>query len=263
MLTILSAALLASGFASPRAAIDAYGAAVSANDPVVLSAAFQPSAMMYCTNKEGLSATSQAEWKARMNATVLSNGSTTTTVAWLDEGATTAIARVAATRSDQRYTDYLLLARLKDGWRIVGKVCEAQAPPDPLSDKHVEKVVTTKLDADRTWDDSLLADSIDQRALVMTVDAGEFVAASVGEWQARYRDRRQKSSASPGSTTSLVVDAQRDIGAARWSFRGSDGREWTDRALVVRTATGWRMMALAFAKEPPTPREDAQRAPIE
>jgi hypothetical protein len=51
-----------------------------------------------------------------------------------------------------------------------------------------------------------------------------------------------------------VIDARGDIGVARWSFRARDGSEWTDRALMLRTPAGWRMMALVFVKEPPAAR---------
>ncbi len=50
--------------------------------------------------------------------------------------------------------------------------------------------------------------------------------------------------------TSRLIDARGDIGVARWSFRSASG-EWTDRALVMKTPEGWRVMALMFAREKP------------
>ncbi len=253
MLTMIAAfaAMLASGFATPDAAVRAYGAAVAANDPAQLAAAFQPSAIMYCADGAAIRATSQGEWKQRMRTAGAPAGPIATSIAWIDSGATTAVARAVAVRGQTEYVDYLLLARLAGGWRIVGKACEAGARPDAAADAGVRQVVRTKLAADRTWDDRLLAESIDPRALVMTVDGGELVAATLGEWQARYVARRAASSGSPAVPTSLVVDARGGIGTARWSFRGTDGSEWTDRALMIRTPRGWRMVALAFAKEAP------------
>lgn len=253
MLTMIAAvaAMLASGFATPDAAVAAYGAAVAANDPAQLAAAFQPSAIMYCTDGAAIRATSQGEWKQRMRTTGAPAGPISTRIAWIDSGATTSVARTISVRGDKEYVDYLLLARLAEGWRIVGKVCEVGARPDKAGDAGVRQVVGTKLAADRAWDDKRLAESIDARALVMTVDGGEFVAATLGEWQARYVARRSTSGGSPATPTSMVVDARGGIGTARWSFRGTDGSEWTDRALMIRTPQGWRMAALAFAREAP------------
>jgi len=252
MLMALFAAMLAPGFATPGAAIQAYGAAIEANDPAMLAAAFQPSAIMYCTDGTTIRATSQSAWKQRMRAGKAPAGPVSTTISWMDGGATTAVARAVAVRGDRTFTDYILLARLADGWRIVGKVCEDGARPGGAGEAAVRQVVRTKLAADRAWDDRLLVQSVDPRALVMTVEDGELVAASVAEWQARYVARRAASARSPAVETSLVVDARGGIGTARWSFRGTDGSEWTDRALMIRTPGGWRMAALAFAREPPT-----------
>lgn len=253
MLTNMSAllAMLVSGFATPGAAVEAYGAAVAANDPAQLAAAFQPSAIMYCTDGAAIRATSQGEWKQRMRTAGTPAGPISTRIAWIDSGATTSVARTVSVRGDKEYVDYLLLARLAEGWRIVGKVCEAGARPDEAGEAGVRQVVGTKLAADRAWDAKLLAESIDSRALVMTVDGGEFVAATLGEWQARYVARRSASGGSPATPTSMVIDARGGIGTARWSFRGTDGSEWTDRALMIRTSQGWRMAALAFAREAP------------
>ncbi|WP_163078818.1 hypothetical protein, partial [Acinetobacter baumannii] len=65
MLMTMFAAMLTQDFATPGAAIDAYAAAIAANDPVKLAAAFQPSAIMYCTDGATVRATSQGEWKQR------------------------------------------------------------------------------------------------------------------------------------------------------------------------------------------------------
>lgn len=251
MLMMLVAATLAQGFATPGAAIQAYGAAIAANDPAKLAVAFQPSAMMYCTDGAAIRATSQGEWKQRMRATRALRGPISTRIVWLDSGATTSVARTISVRGDKQYSDYILLARLGDGWRIVGKVCEEGARADDASNDSVKQVVRTKLAADRSWNEKLLAETIDPRALVMTVDGGEFVAATLGEWQARYVARKLTSSGSPALPTSMIVDARGGIGTARWSFRGADGSEWTDRALMIKTPGGWRMTALAFAQEPP------------
>jgi hypothetical protein len=115
-------------------------------------------------------------------------------------------------------------------------------------------VIDVKLASDRSWDPALLKRSIDPRALVMTVEDGELVAATLAEWQDRYVERRQSSAGNPAPEEGRMVEARGDIGIGRWSFRGSDGSVWTDRALMMRTAAGWRMMALLFAKEAPMAR---------
>jgi len=157
-------------------------------------------------------------------------------------------------RGDKTFTDYLLLARIGDSWRVIGKLCQADARDIPVSRAAVSTVIDTKLASDRAWDTDLLAASIDQRALVMTVEDGELVAATLAEWQARYIDRRATSPGNAVIETSRVIDARGDIGVARWSFRARDGSEWTDRALMLRTPAGWRMMALVFVKQPPAAR---------
>ena len=177
-------------------------------------------------------------------------GSTATKIEWLDQGAGTALVRAAAIRGDKSFTDYLLLARIGDSWRVIGKLCQADARDIPASRAAVNAVVDTKLASDRAWDTDLLAVSIDQRALVMTIEDGELVAATLAEWQARYVDRRATSPGNAVIETSRVIDARGDVGVARWSFRAPDGSEWTDRALMARTPAGWRMMALVFVKEP-------------
>ena len=238
-------------YSTPQSAVAAYGEAIARNDPALLASAFQPSAIMYCTDGSDLHATYQAQWKQRMQTSGAPVGPVSTQVEWVDSNATTGLVRATAVRGDKRFTDYLLLARLKDGWRIVGKLCQANALPRLDSAASVSAVVDTKLAADRAWDAALLAESIDPRALVMTVENGEFVGATLGEWQARYVDRRKTSPGNAVTVTSRVIDARGDIGVARWSFRAPDGSDWTDRALMIRTPRGWRMTALLFAQEQP------------
>ena len=252
-MSLFTIAMLAASlsYSTPQGAVAGYGEAIARNDPALLAAAFQPSAIMYCTDGSDLRATYQAQWKQRMQTSGPPTGPVSTTVDWVDEGATTALARATAVRGDKRFVDYLLLARLKGGWRIVGKLCQANATPNPDSAAAISAVVDTKLAADRSWDPVVLAESIDPRALVMTVEDGEFVAATLAEWQARYVDRRKASPGNAITVTSRVIDARGQIGVARWSFRARDGAEWTDRALMIRTPAGWRMTALIFAREMP------------
>ncbi len=253
MLLALGAALAAAN-ATPQAAVAAYGEAIARNDPALLARAFQPSAIMYCISDDAIHATYQAQWKARMRTGTPPAGPVSTRIEWLDQGASTALARVAAVRGNKSYIDYLLLARLGDSWRVIGKTCQPGARDLPASRAAVGAVIDTKLASDRAWDVDLLANSIDTRALVMTVEDGELVAATLAEWRARYVDRRATSAGNPVVETSRVIDARGDIGIARWSFRTPDGSIWTDRALVMRTPAGWRMMALVFVREPPAAR---------
>ncbi|WP_296612590.1 nuclear transport factor 2 family protein [Sphingomonas sp.] len=254
MSIIALATMLAAINATPQAAVDAYGEAVARNDPALLARAFEPSAIMYCIQDGAIRATYQAQWKTRMRAGTAPTGPISTKLQWLDQGTSTALARATAIRGSKTFTDYLLLARIDGSWRVIGKTCQADARYFPASQAAVGAVVDTKLASDRAWDGDLLAKSIHPRALVMTIEDGELVAATLAEWQARYVDRRTSSSGNAVIETSRVVDARGDIGVARWSFRTPAGDIWTDRALMIRTPAGWRMMALAFAKEVPTAR---------
>lgn len=256
MSMIVLAAALAAANPTPQVAIAAYGEAIAGHDPAMLARTFQPSAIMYCIRDGAIHATYQAQWKTRMRTERPAAGPISTKIDWIDQGGDTALARVAAVRGDKTFTDYLLLARIGDSWRVIGKLCQVDARDIPASRAAVSAVIDTKLASDRAWDTDLLAASIDQRALVMTIEDGEFVAATLPEWQARYVDRRTTSPGNAIVETSRVIDARGDIGVARWSFRTRDGSEWTDRALMTRTPAGWRMMALVFVKEPAAARSD-------
>lgn len=250
MLTLLAAALaVAAPTDTPAHAVALYADAIARSSPADLSQAFQPSAIMYCTDGQSISATYQSQWQARL-AGARPPSPVSTSTEWIDADETSALVRLRSVRGEKTYVDYLLLAHLTTGWRIVGKLCQADAPEETASRSAVEATIATKLAADRAWDDSLLGMSIDPRALVMSVEGGEFVAASVPEWQARYRDRRRTSAGNSFDVTSQVIDARAGIGVARWSFRSAAG-EYIDRALVMRTPRGWRIMALLFVKEKP------------
>jgi len=251
---LLTALFAAQPNASAEDAVRAYGQAIARNSPEELARAFQPSAMMYCTDGKAVHGTYQAQWKAKMRASAPPAPPVSTELEWLDSGATTALARARAARGNKVFTDYILLAKLGGSWRIVGKLCQADASPSADADAAVRSVIDVKLASDRGWDPVLLERSIDPRALVMTVEDGELVAATLAEWQGRYVERRTSSPGNPAPEEGRMVEARGDIGIARWSFRGSDGSLWTDRALMMRTAAGWRMMALLFAKEAPTAR---------
>ena len=253
MLSLLATALAVSlQAATPADAVAAYSEAIARGSAAAMGQAFQPSAIMYCTDGRSLTATSQAQWKTRLAQAAPPDPAITTTE-WLDAGPSSALVRLRAVRGEKTYVDYLLLARLGTGWRIVGKLCQADAPDvqdAPASRAAVDATIDRKLASDRSWDDGLLATSIDPRALVMTVEEGELVAASLPEWQARYRDRRSASRGNVFDVTSRVIDARGDIGVARWSLRSAAG-DYTDRALVMKTPEGWRVMALMFAREKP------------
>lgn len=243
---IALAVSLALANATPQAAIAAYGRAMETNSVAEMSAAFQPSAIMYCASPEGVRATYQSQWKTRLRQAGPPEQPVSTTIEWLEAGQTTAVARAVAVRGTRTFADYVLLARLGDDWKIVGKLCQAGAMADPAAEAAIGAVVDAKLAADRDWDPDLLLQSIDPRALVMTVEDGQLVAASLAEWQARYAERRAASPGNPVVETDRKVDARGSIGVARWSFRTPAGKTWTDRALFIKTDGGWRMMALLF-----------------
>lgn len=238
--------------ATPADAVRAYGEAVAERDPAKLGRAFQPSAIAYCTDGGTVTAIYQAQWKARLAKTSKPPGApaSTLTIERMDAGRTTALARVRAIRDDRPLVEYVLLARLSGGWRILATLCQPDAVESAASTAGVAGVVEAKLAADRAWDADRLGATLDPRALVTSVEDGDLVAASVAEWGWRYRDRRTTSAGAVFDVTSRVVDARGDIGMARWSFR-SDSGEWADRALMLRTGSGWRMVALLFVKEEP------------
>ncbi|WP_029913941.1 nuclear transport factor 2 family protein [Caulobacter sp. UNC358MFTsu5.1] len=235
--------------ATPADAVRGYGEAVAERDPAKLARAFQPSAIAYRLEGGAVTATYQAQWKARL-AKASEPAISAMTIERIDAGQTTALARVRAIRDGQPFVDYVLLARLSGGWRILATLGQPNAAESPASAAGVAAVVDAKLAADRAWDAARLGETLDPRALVTSVEDGEFVAASVAEWQARYRDRRATSAGATFALISQVVEARGDIGMARWSFRSASG-EWTDRALLLKTASGWRMIALLFVKEAP------------
>jgi hypothetical protein len=234
---------------TPADAIRRYGEAIAEQSPAKLGRAFQPSAIAYCIDGETITATYQAQWKARL-AQASKPPAWAMTIERIDAGQTTALAKVRAVRDGKPFVDYVLLARLSGGWRILATLCHPAAPESAASVAAVMGVVDAKLEADRGWDAARLGETLDPRALVTSVEDGDLVAGSVAEWQSRYVDRRKTSEGATFEVTSRVVDAQGDIGMARWSFRSESG-EWTDRALVLRTSSGWRMIALLFVKEAP------------
>lgn len=242
----------ASANATPADAVRLYSEAVAERDPVKLARAFQPSAIAYEIDGGTVTATYQAQWKARLAKAPEPSEppGPPPAIERIDAGATTALARLRSVRDGRPLVDYVLLARLAGGWRIVGTLRQADPAESPASAAGVAKVVDDKFEADRGWDEARLGRTLDPRALVMSVEDGEFVAASAAEWRARYVDRRRTSLGARFEVTSRFVDAQGDIGMARWSFR-SDSGEWTDRALMLRTASGWRMAALLFVREAP------------
>ncbi|MFA6113852.1 MAG: nuclear transport factor 2 family protein [Sphingomonas sp.] len=251
---IVTAALLAlmapPAQSTPDEAVDRYGRAIATGSAADLRAAFQPSAMMYCTDGRDIRGTYQSQWQDRLESGGPPELPIATHIEWRDAGATTALVRASAVRGAKTFTDYILLARLAGVWRIVGKLCQDRAQPDEASAVAVGAVVDTKMASDRSWDADRLAQSIDDRALIMSVEKGELVAASLAEWQARYVDRRRTSPGSAAIEIDRNIDARGSIGVARWSFKSPSGAIWTDRALVMKTPSGWRMMALLFVKEP-------------
>lgn len=235
--------------ATPADAVRLYGEAITERDPVKLGRAFQPSAIAYEIDGGTVTATYQAQWKARLARAPEPSGPPPT-IERIDAGKTTALAKLRSIRDGRPLVDYVLLARLAGSWRIVGTLRQPDPAENPASAAGVAGVVDDKFEADRGWDESRLGATLDPRALVMSVEDGEFVAASAAEWRSRYVDRRKTSPGARFEVTSRLVDAQGDIGMARWSFRSESG-EWTDRALMLRTASGWRMAALLFVREAP------------
>lgn len=109
--------------------------------------------------------------------------------------------------------------------------------------------VDLKLKSDADWDSAALAQAIEPRALVITLEDEQMVAASVADWQARYAVRARTNYPSKQTVQTRSEEARGDLGVATWTFKSASGATYADRALLLRTAEGWRMLALSWVRE--------------
>lgn len=225
-------------------AVGAYAAAVRAGDAQAVIDHVQPSAVVYALENGQVRGLSRLAWKGRgagpqpdFAAETVSAGERSAIVSgrWR-EGAT-------ARR------DYTLWARLDCRWRIVGRVTGEDRPVASAASAGVGQAVDAKLAADETWSAEGLAQAVEPRALVIAVEDEQMAAASVAEWQARYAERRRQGTKAGHTILSRSQEGRGDLGAAIWTFASTTGGTYADRALLLRTAEGWRMLALLWVRE--------------
>jgi hypothetical protein len=169
-------------------------------------------------------------------------------VEWSDAGGDSALVRVATHGSGKPFIEHVLMTKTGGCWRSVAIVFAEAGQVGP--DAAIRTLVEDKVLSDATWDSALLARTLHARALVFTVDEDEIVAASAAEWVARYVQRRRSPPGfHPTRHTIDRIDATPTTAAVRWSVSFSDGSTWTDRALLLKTNRGWKMIALAFSNQ--------------
>ena len=225
-------------------AIAAYTQASRSGDVAETVARVQPSTVVYAMENGEIVGQTRSAWKTAdaqpapdLEAQVVSEGPRTAIVtAWWTQG--------GATRRD-----YTLWARLECRWRIVGRVVGSDAPPEASAAEGVRAAVDLKLRADAGWSATELTQAIDPRALVITLDDEQMVAASVADWQARYVVRARTSYPSKQAMIARSEEGRGDLGAATWTFKSASGATYADRALLLRTRDGWRMLALLWVRE--------------
>jgi ketosteroid isomerase-like protein len=226
------------------AAIADYAQAFRAGDAAKVAARVQPSTVVYAMAGAEIVGQTRAAWKA---APAQPAPDLTTEV--VSEGPRTAIVTARWTQGGQARRDYALWARLECRWRIVGRAVGADRPLDAAAARGVRAAVDLKLRADAGWDAAGLAQAIEPRALVITLDDEQLVAASVADWQARYAVRARTNYPSKQTVQARAEEGRGALGAATWTFRSASGATYADRALLLRTAQGWRMLALLWVRE--------------
>ncbi|WP_454717301.1 hypothetical protein [Caulobacter segnis] len=224
------------------AAIAAYTQAFRAGDVAATVTRVQPSTVVYAMEGGEVVGQTRSTWKA---APAQPTPDLETQV--VSEGPRTAIVTARWTQTGAARRDYTLWARLECRWRIVGRVV---GPEGPLEAAHgVRAAVDLKLKSDAGWNPAELAQAIEPRALVITIDDEQMAAASVADWQARYATRAKANYPSKQTVLARAEEARGDLGAATWTFKSASGATYADRALLLRTREGWRMLALLWVRE--------------
>lgn len=224
------------------AAIAAYTQAFRSGDAAAIVGRVQPSTVVYAMEGGEVVGQTRSAWKA---APAQPAPDLETQV--VSEGPRTAIVTARWTQAGMARRDYALWARLECRWRIIGRVVgpdSAQEAPDG-----VRAAVDLKLKSDAGWNAAELAQAVDPRALVITLDDEQMVAASVADWQARYVVRARTNYPSKQTVVARSEEGRGDLGAATWTFKSASGATYADRALLLRTREGWRMLALLWVRE--------------
>lgn len=226
------------------AAITDYAQAFRAGDAAKAAARVQPSTVVYALEGQEITGQTRAAWKA---APAQPAPDLETQI--VSAGPRTAIVTARWTQDGQARRDYALWARLACRWRIVGRVVGPDGPPDASAAEGVRAAVDLKLRADAGWDPAALAQAVEPRALVITLEDEQLVAASVADWQARYAMRARTNYPSRQTVVSRAEQGRGALGAATWTFRSASGATYADRAVLLRTGQGWRMLALLWVRE--------------
>lgn len=225
-------------------ALEAYVEAARTGDGPALVARMQPSTVVYAIEDGEVRGETRGTMKTKAAPAAPDLSAET-----VSAGPRTAIVSARWTEAGAARRDYAVWARLQCRWRIVGRVVGPDLPRDAAAASGVRAAVDLKLEADATWSPGELARAVDPRALVITIEDEEMVAASVADWQARYVERARRRRPSAHTVLSRAEEGRGDLGAATWAFRGANGGTYADRAVLLRTPEGWRMMGLLWARE--------------
>lgn len=252
---LLPLLLAASGSAFPADVVEPVQRYIQANatqDAAQLERAFHPTALMYWIDQDGgISIITMADWRKRM-AEKKRNIRFEQKIAALDRNGEAAVATVEGTRDGKPLTDYLLLMKLGEDWKIVGKVYTASARPaqtDATTTVDLRALVQAKLRSDLSFNGEELMRTQESRAMFFNLDLGLLVAASAQEWAARF-DRRRKEGSTLKPLTQRIdaVAATGDVGYARWTVDWSSGNRIVDYALLIRRDGQWRMVNTAWVQ---------------
>lgn len=226
------------------AAIAVYAQAFRTGDAAATLARVQPSTVVYAMEGGEVAGQTRAAWKA---APAQPAPDLTTQV--VSEGPRTAIVTARWTQDQLARRDYTLWARLECRWRVVGRVVGPDGALETSAADGVRAAVDLKLRSDAGWNAVELAQAAEPRALVITLDDEQMVAASVADWQARYAVRARTNYPSKQTVVTRAEEGRGDLGAATWTFKSASGATYADRALLLRTREGWRMLALLWVRE--------------
>lgn len=223
-------------------AVAAYAEAFRLGSGPAIADRVQPSTVVYALDGGEIVGQTRAAWKAQP-----AQPAPDLATEVVSEGPRTAIVTARWTQGGAVRRDYTLWARLECRWRIVGRVV---GPDSALgSADGVRAAVDLKLHSDAGWSAAELAQAIEPRALVITLDDEQMAAASVADWQARYVARAKTNYPSKQTVLARSEEARSDLGVATWTFKSASGATYADRALLLRTAQGWRMLALLWVRE--------------
>ncbi len=226
------------------AAIADYVRAFRTGDAARIAARVQPSTVVYAMEGGEIVGQTRAAWKAAP-----APPAPDLATAVVSQGPRTAIVTARWTHGGQVRRDYALWARLACRWRIVGRVAGPDRPLEGEAAEGVRMAVDVKLRSDAGWDGEALAEAVEPRALVITIDDDQLAAASVADWQARYAVRARTNYPSQQTVVSRAEEGRGALGAATWTFTSAAGATYADRALLLRTGRGWRMLALLWVRE--------------